>query len=147
MRLKCNRYRLAAALPRTAHYLTENVRVRPMHSIKIPHADLRRPEVCGNFFEFVENLYQVKINRRARQARKEIQALYKSPQSLSFSATSASSAVKDFPVVSFAQSVLIRANPWPTRFQTPTLARHTIVARAAVRQHWSSHAPDRGKCA
>lgn len=76
MRLKRNRYRLAAALPRTPHYFTENVRVRPMHSIKIPHTHQGGAEVCRNFFEFVENLHQVKIDRRTR---KEIRALYRSP--------------------------------------------------------------------
>src|SRR5262249_19066677 len=44
MRLKCHRNRFCSALPRTSHEFTEHARVRPVHTIKIPHTDQSRSE-------------------------------------------------------------------------------------------------------
>ena len=57
MRFESHRHSFASALPRPAHNLTQYVRVRPVHSVKITHAYQRRPKLRRNIFEFVKNLH------------------------------------------------------------------------------------------
>jgi hypothetical protein len=59
MRLKRNCHALASTLPRPPHNLAKHVRVRAMHSVKVPHADQRRPKIRRNIFEFVKNLHEL----------------------------------------------------------------------------------------
>src|SRR5215469_1356217 len=59
MRFERDRHGLAAGGASPSNDFTQNLRVGPVHAIKIPHADKRGPVAGGNLIECMKNLHRL----------------------------------------------------------------------------------------
>jgi hypothetical protein len=62
VRLKRYRHGLPATLPSPLHNLTQYVRVRAMHAVKVPNAYQGRTKLRRNVVELVKNLHGFRFN-------------------------------------------------------------------------------------
>jgi len=64
MRLKGHSHGPGLMVSRPQHDFPQHMRMRPMHSVKVAHADQRRAKVGGNIVEFVKDLHKGERRRR-----------------------------------------------------------------------------------